>query len=195
MRSYTYSAGGNGREPKATFPIPNKEAATAAHEALVEMIAEGNDELMEEFFATGTLPGRAHHQRPPAGRPRTRAFSLCSVLPPRPNIGIDLLLNFIAEDLSFAARRVRKFLPSKTAGDRAKRSRRTKPPSIFVFKTAADPFAGASDLLQSDVGRLKDDAHLINQRSNYQRASGAHRHAFRKDHASRLPNCVPAISA
>ena len=27
-----------------------------AHEALVEMVAEGNDALMEEFFDEGTLP-------------------------------------------------------------------------------------------------------------------------------------------
>ena len=30
--------------------------AKAAHEALVELVAEGKDELMEEFFAEGTIP-------------------------------------------------------------------------------------------------------------------------------------------
>jgi len=29
--------------------------AKAAHEALVELVAEGKDELMEEFFNSGTL--------------------------------------------------------------------------------------------------------------------------------------------
>ena len=33
-----------------------KEAAQAAHEKLVEMIAEGDDALMEEFFDKGTIP-------------------------------------------------------------------------------------------------------------------------------------------
>ena len=31
-------------------------AAKAAHEALVEMVAEGDDALMQEFFDEGTLP-------------------------------------------------------------------------------------------------------------------------------------------
>ena len=38
------------------FPADMAEAAKAAHEALVEMVAEGDDELMEEFFEKGTLP-------------------------------------------------------------------------------------------------------------------------------------------
>src|ERR1700687_3028961 len=33
-----------------------KEEAKTAHEALVELVAEGKDELMEEFFREGTIP-------------------------------------------------------------------------------------------------------------------------------------------
>src|SRR5256885_14657476 len=45
----------------ATPPIKNIPAALAgdakeAHEKLVEMIAEGDDEMMEEFFREGTIP-------------------------------------------------------------------------------------------------------------------------------------------
>ena len=43
------------RARTARFPGNLAEAAKA-HEALVEMVAEGNDALMEEFFETGTLP-------------------------------------------------------------------------------------------------------------------------------------------
>ena len=56
MKAYCYKAGGDGIGKEGEIPTPYEEAASAAHEALVEMIAEGNDELMEEFFATGTLP-------------------------------------------------------------------------------------------------------------------------------------------
>src|SRR3984957_11930865 len=38
------------------MPEHLSEAAKAGHEALVEMVAEGNDALLEEFFAEGTLP-------------------------------------------------------------------------------------------------------------------------------------------
>ena len=56
MEAHCYKGGSDGNGKQSEIPTPEQEAATAAHEALVEMIAEGNDELMEEFFATGTLP-------------------------------------------------------------------------------------------------------------------------------------------
>src|SRR5580692_2453953 len=57
MEAYTYTPGGDGRG-KITGEIPASIAAQAkaAHEALVELVAEGKDELMEEFFAEGTIP-------------------------------------------------------------------------------------------------------------------------------------------
>src|SRR4051812_49880705 len=47
---------GNGRGKEGNSPANLADAASKAHEALVEMVAEGNDSLMEEFFETGTLP-------------------------------------------------------------------------------------------------------------------------------------------
>ncbi len=49
MKAYT-----GGKEEE--IPASMADAAKAAHEALVEMVAEGNDALLEEFFAEGTLP-------------------------------------------------------------------------------------------------------------------------------------------
>src|SRR6185437_14714109 len=39
-------------------------------------------------------------------------------------------------------------------------------PALFVFKTAADPFAGRVSYFRVTSGTLKDDAHLTNMRSN-----------------------------
>ncbi len=41
---------------EADIPAEYAEAAKAAHEELVELVAEGKDDLMEEFFEKGTLP-------------------------------------------------------------------------------------------------------------------------------------------
>jgi elongation factor G len=56
MEAWQYTSGGDGRG-KATAEIPASLAADAKtrHEALVELVAEGKDELMEEYFETGTL--------------------------------------------------------------------------------------------------------------------------------------------
>src|SRR6185312_12770861 len=98
MKAYSYSAGGNGKGQESDIPPEYQEAASAAHEALVEMVAEGKDDLMEEFFATGTLPvdhivtGLREEMR------ERRLFPiLCGSA--AQNIGADLLLDFISEIL------------------------------------------------------------------------------------------------
>src|SRR5580698_5186198 len=57
MEAYTYTAGGDGRgKVSAEIPASLSADAKARHEALVELVAEGKDELMEEYFEKGTIP-------------------------------------------------------------------------------------------------------------------------------------------
>src|SRR5205085_1744393 len=56
MKSYTYSFDADGKGKEGEIPADLKDSAQKAHEALVEMVAEGNDALLEEFFEKGTLP-------------------------------------------------------------------------------------------------------------------------------------------
>ena len=44
------------KPPSKNIPDALKDEAEEAHEKLVEMIAEGDDEMMEEFFREGTIP-------------------------------------------------------------------------------------------------------------------------------------------
>src|SRR5208337_5369326 len=56
VKTYLYDSNGSGKAKEVEIPAELKDAASKAHEALVEMVAEGNDKLMEEFFEKGTLP-------------------------------------------------------------------------------------------------------------------------------------------
>ena len=56
MKAYLYKPDGDGRGEVGKIPEVNLADAKAAHEALVELVAEGKDELMEEFFREGTIP-------------------------------------------------------------------------------------------------------------------------------------------
>lgn len=57
MQAFLYSqTSGTGRGSIAEIPHKLKEAARSAHEALVELVAEGKDELLDEFFEVGTIP-------------------------------------------------------------------------------------------------------------------------------------------
>ncbi|HEX7361478.1 MAG TPA: elongation factor G [Bryobacteraceae bacterium] len=156
MRAYAGSAEGD-------IPAGLQEEAGQAHEALVEMIAEGNDELMEEFFNTGTLPVEHLVSGLQTAVRERRIFPiLCGSAPQ--GIGASALLNFAAEILPSPLQRA-----AFAAVEDGKEIRKTIAPnescSLFVFKTAADPFAGRVTYFKVMSGSLKDDAHLTNMRS------------------------------
>jgi elongation factor G len=56
MEAFYYTPNGDGQGRIGEIPATLAHPAKAAHEALVELVAEGKDELMEEFFAQGTIP-------------------------------------------------------------------------------------------------------------------------------------------
>jgi elongation factor G len=164
MRAYTYKPGGSGKGSEGDIPSEYQEAANKGHEDLVEMIAEGNDELMEEFFATGTLPCEHIISGLQQAMQERRIFPILCACGAQ-NIGMDVLMNFISEvfpsPLQHAA------IPALADGKEVAKSISTdETPSVFVFKTAADPFAGRVTYFKVITGALKDDAHLTNMRSN-----------------------------
>jgi elongation factor G len=164
MEACGYTSGGDGKAKPSEIPTPEREAASAAHEALVEMIAEGNDELMEEFFATGTLPVEHIVSGLRQAVRERRIFPILCTAAVQ-NIGADLLANFIAEILPSPFEG-----PKMTAVQNGVESEQpltpAGAPAIFVFKTAADPFAGRVSYFKVTSGMLKEDAHLVNMRSN-----------------------------
>src|SRR5579872_4708044 len=56
MKALVYTPDGDGKAKVEEIPADMAEEAKAAHEALVELVAEGDDALMQEFFEQGTLP-------------------------------------------------------------------------------------------------------------------------------------------
>jgi elongation factor G len=160
MKAYTYTPDGDGKGKEGDIPSEYAEAAQSAHEALVEMIAEGNDALMEEFFETGTLPLEHILEGMRAGIRERRLYPVMCASALH-NIGSDLILNFIADDLPSAAESE----PAKGRlnGTEVTRKRSdAEPVSAFVFKTTADPFAGRITFFKVYSGVVKNDANLQN---------------------------------
>ncbi|MGH9427703.1 MAG: GTP-binding protein, partial [Terriglobia bacterium] len=56
LKAYEFEPNGSGKAKAIEIPSSLQEAATKGHEAIVEMVAEGDDHLMEEFFDKGTIP-------------------------------------------------------------------------------------------------------------------------------------------
>ena len=74
MKAYTYELGGNGKGKEGEIPANMEDAAQEAHERLVELVAEGDDELMEEFFEKGTIPRRRPDPGAAQRHPRRQDF-------------------------------------------------------------------------------------------------------------------------
>ena len=154
MRAYTYRSGDNGHGQESDIPAAYAEAATKAHEVLVEMVAEGNDELLEEFFATGTLPVEHIVSGLQLAMQNRRIFPILCMSATE-NIGMDCLLNFIVEMCPPAEQSALVKQAASVDGQ----------PAAIAFKTASDPFAGRLSYIKVLSGVLKDNAHLINTRS------------------------------
>ena len=164
MKSFCYKTDTDGKGKEGEIPTPQEAAADKAHEALVEMIAEGNDELMEEFFATGTLPVEHLVSGLKEAVGNRRIFPvLC--LSACHNIGTDLLLSAISEILPSPVEG-RVLHASENGKDFEKKIAPGESVSAFVFKTSADPFAGRVTFFKVISGLVKDDAHLNNMRSS-----------------------------
>jgi elongation factor G len=179
MEAFYYTPGGDGRG-KITGEIPNSIAAQAkaAHEALVELVAEGKDELMEEYFAQGTIPEQhlitALHEAIREDRIFPVLFSSGLA-----NIATDHLLDFFKvyapapterapiavkiPSLAAVAHAVEETpSQSESAGTTFREISDAQPVGLLVFKTMTDPFAGRISFFKVISGVVKNDATLEN---------------------------------
>jgi elongation factor G len=170
MKAYSYTLDGDGKGKETDIPADMADAAQKAHEALVEMVAEGNDALMEEFFDKGTLPVEHILDGLRTALRERRLFPVLCASALR-NIGSDQMLNFIVDNLPAPADRGA--AAGKQNGNGVERKiADSEPVSAFVFKTTADPFAGRITYFKVYSGVLKNDATLQNvQRGNPERLS------------------------
>jgi len=170
MKALIYTPDGDGKAKIEEIPADLAEEAKAAHEKLVEMVAEGEDELMNEFFEKGTLPvedlKKGLHEE--VRDKKIFPVLLSSALH---NIGSDAILNFICEIFPSPSFRG-KATGHKTPDHKGETVERTiadsEPLSVCAFKTIADPFAGRITYFKVMSGVLKNDATLQNFSRNSQ---------------------------
>ena len=166
MKAYTYEMGGNGKGKEGPIPANMADAAKEAHEKLVELVAEGKDELMEEFFETGTIP---EEHLVPALHEAIREDKLFPVLftSGLGNIGVDELMDFIVDYTPAASEH--HAITGWTAEGAEPSTRKgtdNEPASVYVFKTLSDAFAGRISYFKVFSGVLKNDASLQNYNRN-----------------------------
>ncbi|HET9839898.1 MAG TPA: elongation factor G [Candidatus Angelobacter sp.] len=164
MKAYTYDMGGSGKGKEGPIPPDLEAAAKEAHEKLVEIVAEGKDELMEEFFDKGTI---SEEHLIPALHEAIKDDKIFPVLfaSGLGNIGTDHLLDFVVDYFPTAAEHAAVHAEPATSGNGHVTDLKVSdsaPTSVFVFKTANDPFAGRITYFKVFSGVVKNDATLQN---------------------------------
>ena len=164
MKALVYTPDGDGRAKIEEIPADLASAAKDAHEKLVEMVAEGDDKLMEEFFEKGTLPLEDLKKGLRLAFRERRLFPvvLSSALH---NIGSDAILNLIIDVFPDPPERGNASGFSEPGGKGNPVERKiadSEALSIFVFKTLSDPFAGRINYFKVMSGVLKNDATVTN---------------------------------
>jgi len=176
MEAFFYTPGGDGRGKIGEIPNSIAADAKARHEALVELVAEGKDELMEEYFEKGTIPEQhlitALHEAIREDRifPVLFASGLA-------NMATDHLLDFIKVYAPSPVERapIEVHAPvyeavtanggstDESGPDHSFRSVDDKEPAaMVVFKTMTDPFSGRITFFKVLSGVIRNDVTVEN---------------------------------
>jgi len=160
MKAYMFAPDESGKMTEEAVPAALSADAEANRTALIEMVAEADDALMEKFFEAGTLTQEELTEG------LTRAIRAAKLFPvfctsATKNIGIQLLANGLVTYVASPADRPGQgvtasgeavTLPASDSG----------PLLLWVWKTMADPFAGRVTLFRVLSGVLKADVTVHN---------------------------------
>jgi elongation factor G len=160
MKALTFANDASGRPVDGAIPGDMIATAETAREALIEMVAEADDALMEKFFDAGTLSQDDLTTGLKRGIAAAKIFPVV-LTSATANIAVQPLLDAIVAYVPSPAERP---LKAKTAaGDEIEMPARDGGAvSAFVWKTVADPFAGRITLFRVLSGTLKSDATVHN---------------------------------
>ena len=155
------SADTAGKAAESDVPADLATAAQQAREALIEMVAEADDSLMERFFDAGTLTQEELVSGLQRGVAAGRIFPvLCASA--TANIGIQPLLDAIVAYVQPPDQRPFSGKDLEGKQDVTITAVDSGPAAAFVWKTVADPFAGRITLFRVVSGALKSDSTLHN---------------------------------
>lgn len=156
QKAYEYVVDGDGKGKPIEIPDEYAEEAAAAREALFEAVAETDEALLNEYLEEMTLSPEKLRSGLLKG---VLSGDIYPVLAGSGlhNVGVDRVLEFLAE-----------YAPSPidrgeiATVDGTRNISDADPLSLFVFKTAADPFAGHVTYFKVVSGVLENDAIVEN---------------------------------
>jgi elongation factor G len=160
MKAFTFAGDGSGKLTEGAVPAEMTEAANKAREALIEMVAEADEALMEKFFDAGTLSQEELVAGLRSATYSAKVFPLVCTSG-LANIGaqplLDTILGYVPSPVE------RQFTALDASAAEVTRSGDEKAPyAAFVWKTVADQFAGRITMFRVYQGCLKSDTTVQN---------------------------------
>jgi len=159
MKAFMFEPDGSGKLTQGEIPADAADGANAAREALVEMVAEADDSLMEKFFEAGSLTQEELVAGLRGAVIARKVFPLLCTSSTL-NVGIQALLDGILAYLPSPGERSVKGIKGGSEVPVAASDR--DPYAVLIWKTVADPFAGRISMFRVMSGTIRSDSTVYN---------------------------------
>jgi elongation factor G len=173
MKAFRFAQDDPGKMTAGEIPADLADQAAEMRSALVEMVAENDESLMEAFFDAGDLTGEqllSGLRNAVAGRKLMPVYCTSGTH----LIGLQPLMDAIVDIAP--APDARGEAVGTVPGEETEVRRPVaadQPVSLFVFKTIADPFAGKLSMFRVCSGTLTGDSNVVNvNRENFHERLG-----------------------
>jgi elongation factor G len=160
-KAFVFQTDGSGKFAETPIPSDMEAEANSAREALIEMVAEADEKLMERFFEAGSLTDEELVAGLKSAAAAGKVFPLVCTSALL-NVGVPQLLDAILAYLPSPAERKFKGL-DKTGAEVSREATDKGTTDAFVWKTIADPFAGRITLFRVVSGVVKADSTILNK--------------------------------
>jgi elongation factor G len=160
-KAFVYQTDESGKFSETDVPADMAASVDSAREALIEMVAENDEKLMEKFFEAGTLTDEELVGGLRSAAIAAKLFPLVCTSAVV-NIGVSQLLDAVVAYLPSPADRPFKGV-DKSGAEVPRIADEKAPLSAFVWKTIADPFAGRITMFRVVSGVVKADTTVHNR--------------------------------
>ena len=158
-KAFTYGSGPSATE--GDWPDDVAAKADPYREKLMEAVAESDDALIEKYLEEGELEEKEIVRGVKEGFASARIAPVLCGSATKP-IGVDRLLQFIADEFPSAAERSTIEVVAKGGEAKERSTDPEEPLTAFVFKTVSDPYVGHITMFRVFSGKVRPDSSVYN---------------------------------
>ncbi len=157
MKAYLSKDDDKGSHEEKDVPAEMRDEVEAARSALVEMVAEVDDALMEKYLETGALSPEEFLTGLKLAVLSGKVFPVLAVSGAR-NVAVRPLIDALVDLTPPPEARGEEEGKDPSGNPVSRKISSSAPASAFIFKTIADPFAGRISLFRVMSGSVKSDS-------------------------------------